>query len=167
MKFSTKLAALVIGFGLAAAPAFALDGGDDPATTTDTTATDTTATTLQPTVTQTPQGPPTTIPPAYGPRDNPGSSHVPPAQARAWGRKACQQFKGIVLDLEPPRNESVPRNEFALCILAAMDAIRTGVTPRQACAAQTLSRKRQVGEPRSAFNACVVAGAHALRLSRA
>jgi hypothetical protein len=157
MKFGTKLAAVVLGFSLAAAPAFALDGGDDQTTTTETT--DTTVTTLQPTVTQTPQGPPSTIPPAYGPTDNPGSSHQPPAQARALGRIECQEFKRIF--------QAPPRNEFGLCIRAAAMAIRLDISPAQACSAQNLSRKRQPGDRRSAFNACVVATTQALRLSRA
>jgi hypothetical protein len=151
MKFSTKLAALVIGFGLAAAPAFALDGTDDPGTTTDTTATDTTAT-LQPTVTQTPQGPPTTIPPAYGPTDNPGSSHQPPPNARALGRIECQEFKRVF--------DAPPRNEFGKCIADLAKMIRLDLSPRQACS--NMSRKRQEGESRSNFSACVLAGTRAL-----
>ena len=153
MKFSTKLAAVVIGFGLAAAPAFALDGGGPPGTTADTTATDTTATTvttLQPSVT--PQGPPATIPPGYGPTNNPGSSHTPPSWARALGRKECQQFK---------LNFSENKSQFGRCIADVAKTLLTGVDAQQTCA--NLSRKRQEGERRSDFNACVLSAARALR----
>jgi hypothetical protein len=154
MKFSTKLAALVIGFGLAAAPAFALDGVDDPVTTTVTT--DTTATTLQPTVTQTPQGPPAATPPGYGPTDNPGSSHMPPAHARALGRVECQEWK---------RNFAENKSQFGRCIADVAKTLLTGISPRQTCA--NLSRTRQQSERRSDFSACVAAAAQALRQSGA
>jgi hypothetical protein len=87
--------------------------------------------------------------------DNPGSSHVPTrAEARALGRKECQEFKANFAD---------NRNQFGKCVSAAARVVRTRVTPRQACGQAGLSRKPQGDERRSDFNACVIAAARAQR----
>jgi hypothetical protein len=165
MKFTTKLAALVIGLSLGAAPAFALDG-DSPGTTTEAIETTTTSsqpsgippvTTGQPTtIPPVTTGQPTTIPPGYGPTNNPGSSHLPPGQARALGRIECQEFK---------RNFADNKSQFGRCIADVAKAILTGISPVETCA--NLNRKRQEGERRSDFSACVAAAAQALRQSGA
>ena len=96
-------------------------------------------------------GPPAGTPTAT---DNPGSANVPAqAQARAIGRKQCQEFKA----------NFDSRREFGKCVAAAARVGRTRVTPRQACGDLGLSRKREEGQARSDFNACVVAAARGAR----
>ena len=104
-------------------------------------------------------GPPANTPPGYSSTSNPGSTHVPSNdRARALGRKECQEFK---------LNFADNKNQFGKCIAAAAKAIRTDLTPRQACAQQGLSHKPQGDERRSDFSACVIAGARAQREANA
>jgi hypothetical protein len=101
------------------------------------------------------EGPPENTPPGYNAISNPGSSHVPTREeARALGREECQEFK---------LNFADNKQQFGKCISAAAMAIRTELTPRQACAEVGLSRKPQGDERRSDFSACVIAGARAER----
>ena len=93
--------------------------------------------------------------------DNPGSAHVPTLeQARAIGRRQCQEFKANFAD---------NRQQFGKCVSAGVRVLRTSalrsrrVTPHQACGDLGLSRKREPGEARSDFNACVVAAARGAR----
>jgi hypothetical protein len=123
MKFASTLAALTGALVISATPALAA------------------------------QGPPAQTPPGYNAVNNPGSSHVPTGdQARALGRKECQEFK---------LNFGDNKQQFGKCIAAAAMAIRTDLTPRQTCAEQGLSRKPQGDEHRSDFSACVIAGTRA------
>src|SRR5688500_6995521 len=78
--------------------------------------------------------------------DNPGSSHVPSREeARALGRKECQEFKANFAD---------NRQQFGKCASASARVVRTAVIPRQACGDLGLSRKPQGDENRSDFSAC-------------
>jgi uncharacterized protein YcfJ len=125
VNFRSKLVVLTGAMALSAAPAFAA------------------------------QGPPAQTPPGYNATSNPGSSHVPTGEnARAIGRKECQEFK---------LNFADNKQQFGKCVSAAAMAIRTELTPRQACAEVGLSRKPQGDERRSDFSACVIAGARAQR----
>jgi hypothetical protein len=87
---------------------------------------------------------------------NPGSAHVPTlGQARAVARSQCQEFKANFADSP---------QQFGKCVAAGVRVLRTSrVTPHQACGDLGLSHKREAGEPRSDFNACVVAAAHGAR----
>lgn len=102
-----------------------------------------------------PSGAPEGIPPSYGGTDNPGTSHVPTREeARALGREECQEFKN---------NFGENKSQFGKCVAAAAKTLRAGVTPREACGDQELSRKPAEGEHRSDFSACVEAAARALK----
>ena len=97
-------------------------------------------------------GPPEGTPTAT---DNPGSDNVPTREeARALGRKECQEFKANFAD---------NREQFGKCISAGARVVRTAVTPRQACGDVGLSRTPQGNERRSDFAACVIAAAKAQR----
>jgi uncharacterized protein YcfJ len=125
MKFQSKLAVITGALVLTAAPAFAA------------------------------AGPPATTPPGYNASSNPGSTHVPTNdQARALGRKECQEFK---------LNFGDNKSQFGKCVSAAAQAIHTDQTPRQTCNQQGLSHKPQGDEHRSDFSSCVIAGARAQR----
>jgi hypothetical protein len=76
-----------------------------------------------------------------------------PREARALARAACAEFK---VNFES-------RQQFGKCVAAATRVARTKVSPGRSCREQGLSRKRQAGQARSDFNACVQAAAHAKR----
>ena len=98
----------------------------------------------------------------------PGASHVPPhaaggpgsgpaptlEEARAAATRQCQRFAANFSDSAP---------QMRRCVAAGMRVRRSRITPHQACSGLGLSRKRAPGEPRSDFNACVVAAAHGTR----
>src|SRR3712207_1713072 len=87
---------------------------------------------------------------------NRGQADAPPSldQAQAAARAACQAFKANFAD---------NREQFGRCVAAGVRVRRTRITPHQACGDLGLSRKRQPGQRRSDFNACVVAAAHGTR----
>jgi hypothetical protein len=112
----------------AAVPAFAFDGSDNPGT-----ALKPETTPVQPTV-----------------EDNPGLTRE---EARALGRKECQQFK---------TNFKENKQAFGKCIAAvAMDLRNEDVSAREACDAKGLSHQRRDGQVRSNFKACVLAAHNA------
>ena len=98
----------------------------------------------------------------------PGASHVPPGagsapgatdaptleEARAAATRRCQRFEA---------NFGDSSRQMSKCVAAGVRARRSRITPHQACSGLGLSRKRAPGEPRSDFNACVVAAAHGTR----
>jgi hypothetical protein len=105
----------------AAVPAFAFDGTDNPGTTIH-------------------EGAP------YSGDDNPGLRRE---EARALGRKECQQFKS---------NFNENKQAFGKCIAAiAMDLRNEDVSAREACNAKALSHQRRDDQVRSNFKACVLA----------
>jgi hypothetical protein len=115
---------VAVALGGAAVPSFALDGTDNPGTELRTATTP-----VQPTV-----------------ENNPGLSRE---DARALGRKECQQFK---------TNFKQNRSAFGKCIAAvAMDLRNENVSAREACNAKGLSHQRRDGQVRSNFKACVLA----------
>ena len=98
---------------------------------------------------------------AQPPAGVPGAANFPGAaqgstraESRAAARAACEEFRA---------NFASNRQQFGKCIAAGARARRTRVTPREACGGLGLSRKREEGERRSDFNACVVAAAHGAR----
>ena len=112
--------------------------------------------------------------PAYAsaggpPAGVPGASHAPPGagagagsgaanlptleQARAAAARQCRAFAASFASPE----------QFGRCVAAGTRVRRSRITPHQACSGLGLSRKRQPGQRRSAFNACVVAAAHGTR----
>jgi hypothetical protein len=72
-------------------------------------------------------------------------------EARALGRKECQEFK---------TNFSENKSQFGKCIAAVAKSLRDengNVSARKACRASGLSHKHAKGEKRSDFSACVKA----------
>jgi hypothetical protein len=95
------------------------------------------------------------VPPKGNGTENPGTSHQPSNhEARALGRNECQEFK---------QNFGENKSQFGRCIAAVATALRTDATPQEACAAHHMSHRRQRGERRSDFSACVVSTRRALR----
>ena len=93
--------------------------------------------------------------------DNPGADNrdagadngLTREEARALGRKECQEFKA---------NFGDNKNQFGECVAAVAKSLRqAGVSAREACAAADLSRKPAEGEKRSDFSACVLAAREA------
>jgi hypothetical protein len=74
-------------------------------------------------------------------------------QARAAAARHCRESAA---SFDSPQ-------QFGKCVAAGVQVRRSRITPRQACSGLGLSRKREPGQPRSAFNACVVAAAHGTR----
>ena len=101
-------------------------------------------------------GPPAGVPGAANAQAGAGggATSVPSLEhARTSAAQACRQV-GASFD---------SRQEFGSCVAAGTQARRSRITPHQACSGLGLSRKRQPGQRRSAFNACVVAAAHGTR----
>jgi hypothetical protein len=154
-SFTPILAALALG--IAAVPAFAIDGADNPGTTYQQTyqpdgtpdQTSNPGSELVPATTPTQEDNPGTKireDAPYGGDDNPG---VTREEARALGREECQPFKA---------NFAENKSAFGKCIAAAAQAIRNeNISPRQACGARNLSRELRDGQKRSNFKACVLA----------
>jgi hypothetical protein len=101
----------------------------------------------------TPVGPPEGVPPGYNGTENPGVSHRPSGhEARALGREQCGEFK---------KNFRQNKSQFGRCIADVAKALRAEVAPGRAC--KGMNRRRQEGQSRSDFSACVKAAARALR----
>jgi hypothetical protein len=84
-----------------------------------------------------------------------GSANAPTLeQARAAAAQQCRQFEA---------NFGDSPQQFGKCVAAGTRARRSRITPHQACSGLGLSRKREPGQRRSDFNACVVAAAHGTR----
>ena len=107
-------------------------------------------------------GPPAGFP---GGHNNPGNPHNPVinqgvaqaptvAQDRAAARAQCLRFR---------ENFAGNPDQLSRCAEAGLRVRRSRITPHQACGDLNLSHKRQPGEKRSDFNACVVAAAHGAR----
>ena len=96
--------------------------------------------------------PPAGVP---GAANNSHSSQVPTLeQARASARKQCLEFSA---------NFAANPQQLDRCVTAGVRVRRSRVTPHEACSGLGLSRKREAGERRSDFNACVVAAARGAR----
>lgn len=98
---------------------------------------------------------------AFDGSDNPGVDNrdagadngLSREEARALGRKECQEFK---------TNFSDNKSQFGKCVAAVAKSLRqAGVSAREACGDSGLSKKPAEGEKRSDFSACVVAARHA------
>ena len=100
---------------------------------------------------------PADVPPDYGATNHPGydgtdNPRLSREEARALGRKECQEFKA---------NFSENKSQFGRCIADVARSLRTDASPREACQGQ--NRKPEEGERRSDFSACVAAAARAQR----
>ena len=103
MTFRAKTASLTAALSLMAAPAFAVDGSNNPGSSF------------------IPEG----TPPSYSGTENPGTEHRPSRpEARAIGRDECQEFKA---------NFKENKSQFGKCVAAVAKSLRQGTNPRQAC----------------------------------
>jgi hypothetical protein len=166
MALTAKTAAIAAALTLTAAPAFAIDGTDNPGTSYQQTyqPSGTPDQTSNPGTSHQPAGTPTQgdtpgtshqdgAP--YSGDNNPGTTQQPPtpSQARALGRNSCAEFK---------TNFKQNRSAFGKCIAAVAKALRNdNASAKAVCDASNLTRKRLDGQKRSDFKACALAVAKA------